>query len=81
MPTGEGRSPRRATARGGDLRVLGVRHHGPGSARAVVRALVAHDPDVVLIEGPPEADALVVMKTGRNLPRVRRALERTGWRE
>lgn len=59
MPTGEGRSPRRATARGGDLRVLGVRHHGPGSARAVVRALVAHDPDVVLIEGPPEADPLV----------------------
>ena len=41
------------------LRVLGVRHHGPGSARAVVRALEAQDPQIVLIEGPPEADGLV----------------------
>ena len=41
------------------LRVLGIRHHGPGSARAVAAALAAHDPDIVLIEGPPEADALV----------------------
>lgn len=42
-----------------DLRVLGVRHHGPGSARAVRRALEEHAPEVVLVEGPPEADALV----------------------
>ena len=41
------------------MRVLGIRHHGPGSARAVVAALEEHDPDVVLIEGPPEGDALV----------------------
>jgi Family of unknown function (DUF5682) len=39
--------------------VLGVRHHGPGSARAVRAALTALDPDVILIEGPPEADDLV----------------------
>jgi hypothetical protein len=39
--------------------VLGVRHHGPGSARAVRRALAAYQPEVVLIEGPPEADPLV----------------------
>jgi hypothetical protein len=38
--------------------LLGVRHHGPGSARAVRRALSAYQPQVVLIEGPPEADAL-----------------------
>ena len=38
--------------------ILGVRHHGPGSARAVRGALAALDPDVILIEGPPEADAL-----------------------
>ncbi|MBL0886224.1 hypothetical protein HGK34_08060 [Myceligenerans sp. I2] len=36
--------------------MLGIRHHGPGSARSVVRALEALRPDVVLIEGPPEAD-------------------------
>ncbi|MEV6932113.1 DUF5682 family protein [Dactylosporangium sp. NPDC051485] len=39
--------------------LLGIRHHGPGSARAVRRALAAFQPDVVLIEGPPEADPLV----------------------
>ncbi|WP_320782053.1 DUF5682 family protein [Streptomyces sp. CRN 30] len=39
--------------------LLGVRHHGPGSARAVGAALTAARPAVVLIEGPPEADALV----------------------
>jgi hypothetical protein len=41
------------------VRVLGIRHHGPGSARAVVAALDELQPDRVLIEGPPEADALV----------------------
>ncbi|MHB9759310.1 DUF5682 family protein [Streptomyces sp. BYX5S] len=39
--------------------LLGVRHHGPGSARAVRTALDATEPRVVLIEGPPEADGLV----------------------
>lgn len=38
--------------------LLGIRHHGPGSARAVVTELARQRPDVVLIEGPPEADAL-----------------------
>jgi Family of unknown function (DUF5682) len=41
--------------------LLGVRHHGPGSARAVRRALSAYQPEVVLIEGPPEADSLVAL--------------------
>ncbi|MFI5657344.1 DUF5682 family protein [Streptomyces sp. NPDC051684] len=39
--------------------LLGVRHHGPGSARAVRTALDAARPRIVLIEGPPEADGLV----------------------
>jgi Family of unknown function (DUF5682) len=39
--------------------ILGVRHHGPGSARAVVAALEAMRPDAVLVEGPQDADALV----------------------
>lgn len=43
---------------GGPL-LLGVRHHGPGSARAVRAVLEEARPGVVLIEGPPEADALV----------------------
>jgi hypothetical protein len=40
-------------------RFYGVRHHGPGSARAVVRELTAQQPEILLVEGPPEADALV----------------------
>ncbi|GAA2994941.1 DUF5682 family protein [Streptomyces fulvorobeus] len=47
-----------ATASAGPL-LLGVRHHGPGSARAVLAALEAARPRVVLIEGPPEGDALL----------------------
>ena len=43
----------------GDTRVYGVRHHGPGSARSLRAALERQHPDVVLIEGPPEADSLV----------------------
>ncbi|MFI5611420.1 DUF5682 family protein [Amycolatopsis sp. NPDC051903] len=39
--------------------LLGIRHHGPGSARAVARRLAELQPDVVLIEGPPEAEKLV----------------------
>src|SRR6516165_6496600 len=41
------------------LHLLGVRHHGPGSARAVLTALDAADPAVVLIEGPPDADDMI----------------------
>ncbi|MEV0320132.1 DUF5682 family protein [Streptomyces sp. NPDC050658] len=52
---------RGGVARGGEPLLLGVRHHGPGSARAVRAALEAAAPRVVLIEGPPEADALVAL--------------------
>ncbi|WP_395727474.1 DUF5682 family protein [Nakamurella sp.] len=41
------------------VRVFGIRHHGPGSARAVLTALQEWEPDRVLIEGPVEADPLV----------------------
>jgi len=39
--------------------LLGVRHHGPGSARAVAAALSAFEPDRILIEGPGDADPLI----------------------
>ena len=39
--------------------VLGIRHHGPGSARGVLAELRRIDPDIVLIEGPADADPLV----------------------
>jgi hypothetical protein len=49
----------KAPSNSASVHVLGVRHHGPGSARSLLRALEALDPDAVLIEGPPDADALV----------------------
>ncbi|MEY9969304.1 hypothetical protein ABIA33_007392 [Streptacidiphilus sp. MAP12-16] len=47
--------------------LLGVRHHGPGSARAVAAALEQYRPDVVLIEGPPEADSLLAFAEHKDM--------------
>ncbi|WP_240197462.1 DUF5682 family protein, partial [Nonomuraea lactucae] len=44
-----------------NVSVLGVRHHGPGSARAVREELRRLRPDAILVEGPPEADGLVAL--------------------
>ncbi len=41
------------------VEVFGIRHHGPGSARSLVAALVDYQPDAVLIEGPADADPLL----------------------
>lgn len=47
--------------------LLGVRHHGPGSARAVRAALEAARPKAVLIEGPPEGDALLPLAAEKGM--------------
>ncbi|MFL5290224.1 MAG: DUF5682 family protein [Myxococcales bacterium] len=41
------------------VHLFGIRHHGPGSARALRAALDALDPDALLIEGPPDGDDLI----------------------
>jgi hypothetical protein len=41
------------------LHLLGIRHHGPGSAKSVQKALEEIQPDVILIEGPQELDSLL----------------------
>lgn len=41
------------------LHFFGIRHHGPGSARSLLKALEALQPDAVLIEGPAECEALL----------------------
>jgi len=41
------------------MQLYGIRHHGPGSARSLLRALHAQQPDCILIEGPPDADTLL----------------------
>lgn len=38
---------------------FGIRHHGPGSALHLKQALERLKPDIVLIEGPPEGEALL----------------------
>ncbi len=39
------------------VQLLGIRHHGPGSARSVVRALDELEPTVVLVELPADCEA------------------------
>ena len=39
--------------------LFGIRHHGPGCARSLASALDELSPDCVLIEGPPEAEAVL----------------------
>ena len=39
--------------------ILGIRHHGPGSARSVRDELRRLAPDLVLVEGAPEANGVL----------------------
>lgn len=39
--------------------IFGIRHHGPGSARSLLTALYDLVPDIILVEGPPDADDLM----------------------
>jgi hypothetical protein len=43
----------------GRLHLLGIRHHGPGSACSMLAALEGADPAIVLIEGPPDANDVI----------------------
>ncbi len=40
------------------ITILGIRHHGVGSAKNVVEMLEKLKPDMILVEGPPELDAI-----------------------
>jgi Family of unknown function (DUF5682) len=37
------------------VHIFGIRHHGPGSARSLRQALETLQPDMILVEGPPDA--------------------------
>lgn len=43
--------------------IYGIRHHGPGSAQSLMQALRRQVPDVILIEGPPDAEKLIPWTT------------------
>lgn len=38
--------------------LLGIRHHGPGSAASLIQALNEFEPELILMEGAPETEAL-----------------------
>ena len=63
-------------------RIFGIRHHGPGSARSLVRELAALDPDCVLIEGPVDAERVLPLARDPGLEPpiaiLARAVERRG---
>ena len=44
-----------------EVRIFGIRHHGPGSARRLLEALDAMRPSLVLVEGPSDASDLAPM--------------------
>ncbi|MBB5912371.1 hypothetical protein BJY24_001238 [Nocardia transvalensis] len=50
-----------------ETRIFGIRHHGPGSARSLRLALADFRPDAILIEGPADADPLVVYAAAEGL--------------
>lgn len=46
---------------------FGIRHHGPGCARSLLQALEQLQPDCLLVEGPPEGEALLPMLQSADL--------------
>jgi hypothetical protein len=47
--------------------IFGIRHHGPGCARALREALERLKPDIVLVEGPPDAHAVLPLMTNKKM--------------
>ncbi|MEN8216959.1 MAG: DUF5682 family protein [Pseudomonadota bacterium] len=45
------------------IHLLGIRHHGPGSSRSLLKALDEIQPDAILLEGPIEAETLLPLAT------------------
>ncbi len=41
------------------LKIFGVRHHGIGCSRALVAGLLEYKPDLILLEGPLEAESVL----------------------
>ncbi len=49
------------------IHVFGIRHHGPGGARSLRAALEALQPDIVLVEGPPDAQGVLSLITHQEM--------------
>ena len=42
-----------------EIKLIGIRHHGPGSARATLQVLTDAEPDCLLVEAPADAEGLI----------------------
>lgn len=49
------------------ISVFGIRHHGPGCARSLRAALEQLEPDIVLVEGPPDAQNVLPLLTSAEM--------------
>ncbi|MBC8110792.1 MAG: hypothetical protein H7Y04_07010 [Verrucomicrobia bacterium] len=49
------------------IHILGIRHHGVGSAKNVLESLKKIQPDMVLVEGPPELDTVIPYVTHKEM--------------
>ncbi|MGA7730838.1 MAG: DUF5682 family protein [Chloroflexia bacterium] len=49
------------------IHIFGIRHHGPGSARSLLRALHELQPDCLLVEGPPDAEPVLHLAAHRQM--------------
>lgn len=47
--------------------LFGIRHHGPGCARSLLKALEHLQPDCLLVEGPPEGEAVLPLMADADL--------------
>ncbi|RYX96039.1 hypothetical protein EON78_05725, partial [bacterium] len=47
--------------------IFGIRHHGPGSAKSLIKGLEDLQPDCILIEGPPEADSIIQLAAQKTM--------------
>ena len=48
-------------------KVFGIRHHGPGSAKNVLRALDEYKPDCILIEAPADAEKVIAFSAHKKI--------------
>lgn len=50
-----------------DLRLFGIRHHGPGSTASLLKALTDYQPDLVLLECPADGEAALALTANEAL--------------
>lgn len=49
------------------LHIFGIRHHGPGSARSLLNSLNTLQPDIILVEGPPDAEEVLHLAAHKDM--------------